>query len=169
MVPIPNVEWKTACARGRPGRLYGIDCRRSEKNAPDSYEETVLKRLASQPASTMPLIEWIDGGRLLSTLMPSDYTEDCLACQEDPKGILDSSGYPKEGDRVGGLAGVISIQIPSDHRYQAARADGGERRGDLLPMIFEKLSSTPQSVVAVLAHSPSLSRPYGPALPPLPT
>ncbi len=89
---------------------------RNLKNTPDAYEAMVLKRLANQPASTAPIVEWIDGGRLLRTMMPIYYSEDCLTCHGNPKGILDISGYPREGARVGELAGAISIQIPSDHR-----------------------------------------------------
>ncbi len=89
---------------------------RNLKNAPDTYEETVLKRLANQPALTTSIVEWIDGGRLLRTMMPIYYSEDCLTCHGNPKGILDISGYPREGAQVGELAGAISIQIPSDHR-----------------------------------------------------
>jgi general secretion pathway protein A len=89
---------------------------RNLKNAPDAYEETALKRLADQPASSAPIVEWVDGGRLLRTLMPIYYTEDCLVCHGKPKGILDISGYPREGAQAGELAGAISIQIPADHR-----------------------------------------------------
>jgi hypothetical protein len=89
---------------------------RNLQNAPDAYEEMVLKRLTSRPASTTPIVEWIDGGRLLRTVLPIYYSEDCLACHGNPKGILDISGYPREGAQVGELAGAISIQIPSDHR-----------------------------------------------------
>ena len=89
---------------------------RNLKNTPDGYEELVLKRLAAQPASTIPVVEWVDGGRLLRTMMPIYYSEDCLTCHGAPKGILDMSGYPREGARAGELAGAISIQIPRDHR-----------------------------------------------------
>ncbi len=89
---------------------------RNLKNDPDEYEVRVLKRLASQPASTTPIVEWLDGGRLLRTMMPIYYSEDCLTCHGNPKGILDISGYPREGAQVGELAGAISIQISVDHR-----------------------------------------------------
>lgn len=89
---------------------------RNLQNTPDTYEETVLKRLANQPASTTPIVEWIDSGRLLRAMMPIYYSEDCLTCHGSPKGILDISGYPREGAQVGDLAGAISIQIPADHR-----------------------------------------------------
>jgi general secretion pathway protein A len=89
---------------------------RNLQNAPDGYEEMVLKRLASQPSSPMPIVEWLDGGKLLRAVVPIYYSEDCLVCHGNPKGILDMSGYPREGAQAGELAGAISIQIPSDHR-----------------------------------------------------
>lgn len=89
---------------------------RNLKNTPDAYEETMLKQLAKKPASTVPIVEWLDGGRLLRTMLPIYYAEDCLTCHGNPKGILDISGYPREGAQVGELAGAISIQIPADHR-----------------------------------------------------
>lgn len=89
---------------------------RNLKNSPDAYEERVLNRLATRPAATTPVFEWIDGGRLLRAMMPIYYSGDCLTCHGSPKGILDVSGYPREGAQVGELAGAISIQIPADHR-----------------------------------------------------
>ena len=88
---------------------------RNLKNTPDAYEEQLLKRLAAQPASTDPVAEWVDGGTTLRVLTPIYYSHDCLACHGSPKGILDMSGYPREGAREGDLAGAISIQIPA-HR-----------------------------------------------------
>lgn len=89
---------------------------RNLKNTPDPYEEAVLNRLARQTAVTAPTVEWVDDGRLLRTVMPIYYSDDCLTCHGSPKGILDISGYPREGARAGDLAGAISIQIPVDHR-----------------------------------------------------
>lgn len=86
---------------------------RNLKNTPDAYEEQVLKRLATQPASTTPVAEWVDGGKTLRVLTPIYYSQDCLVCHGSPKGILDISGYPREGAREGDLAGAISIQIPA--------------------------------------------------------
>ncbi|MBX3301138.1 MAG: DUF3365 domain-containing protein [Nitrospira sp.] len=89
---------------------------RNLKNSPDAYEEMALSRLATRPSATTPVVEWIDGGQLLRAMMPIYYSEDCLTCHGSPKGILDISGYPREGAQVGELAGAISIQIPTDHR-----------------------------------------------------
>ncbi len=89
---------------------------RNLKNTPDAYEEMVLKRLASQVTSTDPIVEWVNDGRLLRTILPIYYSEDCLACHGNPKGILDISGYPREGAQAGELAGAISVQIPAARR-----------------------------------------------------
>ena len=85
---------------------------RNLKNTPDAYEETVLKRLATQPASNTSITEWIDNGTTLRALTPIYYSQDCLACHGKPRGILDISGYPREGAQEGDLAGAISVQIP---------------------------------------------------------
>jgi hypothetical protein len=85
---------------------------RNLKNTPDAYEENVLKRLATQPASNTSVTDWIDNAMTLRALTPIYYSKDCLACHGNPKGILDISGYPREGAQEGDLAGAISIQIP---------------------------------------------------------
>ena len=85
---------------------------RNLKNTPDAYEENVLKRLATQPASNTSVTDWIDNETTLRALTPIYYSKDCLACHGSPKGILDISGYPREGAQEGDLAGAISIQIP---------------------------------------------------------
>ena len=84
---------------------------RNLKNTPDAYEENVLIRLATQPASDTSITEWIDNETTLRALTPIYYSQDCLACHGNPKGILDISGYPREGAQEGDLAGAISIQI----------------------------------------------------------
>lgn len=88
---------------------------RNLKNTPDDYEEQVLNRLAAQPVSHAPVTEWVDDGKLLRTLTPIYYSQDCLVCHGDPKGMLDISGYLREGAREGDLAGAISIQIPANN------------------------------------------------------
>jgi len=85
---------------------------RNPKNTPDPYETTILQRLAAQPLTRSPVIEWTDAGTVLRVVSPIYYSEDCLACHGTPKGILDISGYPREGAREGEFAGAISVQIP---------------------------------------------------------
>jgi general secretion pathway protein A len=89
---------------------------RNLKNTPDAYEENVLKRLATQPASNTSITEWVDNETTLRSVTPIYYSQDCLACHGSPRGILDISGYPREGAQEGDLAGAISIQIPVNSR-----------------------------------------------------
>jgi len=89
---------------------------RNPKNTPDAYEENVLKWLATQPASKTSIIEWTDNEKTLRALTPIYYSQDCLTCHGNPRGILDISGYPREGAQEGDLAGAISIQIPVSSR-----------------------------------------------------
>ncbi len=89
---------------------------RNLKNTPDAYEENVLKRLATQPTSNTSVTDWIDNETTLRALTPIYYSKDCLACHGNPKGILDISGYPREGAQEGDLAGAISIKIPVKSR-----------------------------------------------------
>jgi Protein of unknown function (DUF3365) len=89
---------------------------RNLKNTPDAYEESVLKRLAKQPALDTSIMEWIDNEKTLRALSPIYYSQDCLGCHGSPRGILDISGYPREGAQEGDLAGAISIQIPVNSR-----------------------------------------------------
>ena len=89
---------------------------RNLKNTPDAYEENVLKRLAVQPPLDTSIMEWIDNETILRALTPLYYSKDCLVCHGNPKGILDVSGYPREGAQEGDLAGAISIQIPVKSR-----------------------------------------------------
>lgn len=85
---------------------------RNLKNTPDAYEENLLKRLATKPAVDTAITEWIDNGTTLRAVTPIYYSQDCLVCHGNPKGILDMSGYPREGAKEGELAGAISIRIP---------------------------------------------------------
>ncbi len=89
---------------------------RNLKNTPDAYEENMLKRLATQPAVDTSIMEWNDNEQTLRALIPLYYSQDCLACHGEPRGILDISGYPREGAKEGDLAGAISIHIPVQSR-----------------------------------------------------
>jgi len=89
---------------------------RNLKNTPDAYEENLLKRLATIPAVDTSITEWIDNGTTLRAVTPIYYSQDCLVCHGSPKGILDISGYPREGAKEGELAGAISIRIPVNKR-----------------------------------------------------
>lgn len=85
---------------------------RNPKNAPDPYEEAVLKRLLMQPSQSVTISDMVSQGKALRLLSPIYYTHDCLVCHGGPAGEQDMSGYPKEGAEEGDLAGAISVSIP---------------------------------------------------------
>jgi general secretion pathway protein A len=85
---------------------------RNPKNDPDPYETAVLQRLATFHGVSLPISELTDEGKTLRMLTPLYYEHDCLKCHGEPAGDLDISGYPKEGARLGDLAGAISVSIP---------------------------------------------------------
>ena len=87
---------------------------RNPKNAPDPYEEAVLRRLLTQPSQSVTISEVETGNHKLRVLTPIYYTRDCLACHGGPAGEVDISGYRKEGAEEGDLAGAISVSIPMD-------------------------------------------------------
>jgi general secretion pathway protein A len=87
---------------------------RNPKNAPDEYEEAVLRRLLTQPSQSVTIHGMTDDEKTLRVLTPIYYTKDCLKCHGTPAGSLDISGYPREGADEGDLAGAISVSIPLD-------------------------------------------------------
>lgn len=87
---------------------------RNPKNAPDPYEEAVLRRLLTQPSQSVTISDMETGSNTLRVLTPIYYTRDCLTCHGGPAGELDISGYQKEGAEEGDLAGAISVSIPLD-------------------------------------------------------
>ena len=53
-----------------------------------------------------------DNGTRLRLLLPLYHKKDCLACHGTPKGMIDISGYLKEGHQESGPAGAISVALP---------------------------------------------------------
>lgn len=92
-----------------------VDLVRNRKARPDPWEENVLetKLLASDWPNGKPFTEAVEfeGRPAFRMLLPEYYRESCLACHGEPRGELDITSYPKEGRKVGDLAGAISIVI----------------------------------------------------------
>jgi hypothetical protein len=84
---------------------------RNPINAPDDYEQAVLRQLMVQPSQSVTINQVTDEGTL-RVLTPIYYTKDCLTCHGSPTGQIDISGYPKEGAEEGDLAGAISVSVP---------------------------------------------------------
>lgn len=89
---------------------------RNPKNEPDEYEASVLRWLAARPRAEAYVSELTEEGQTLRVVMPIYYAKDCLACHGEPKGVLDISGYPREGHKEGDLAGAITVTAPLSNR-----------------------------------------------------
>lgn len=85
---------------------------RNPKNNPDEYETSVLMWLSSRPRGDAYVSELTEEGKTLRVVMPIYYEKECLTCHGEPKDLLDISGYPREGHKVGDLAGAITVTAP---------------------------------------------------------
>lgn len=95
---------------------------RNPVNAPDPYEQQILKKFAQNRNLTeYASVDTVNGHSSYRYMVPLYFEEDCLSCHGEPKGALDISGYPKEGAHLGDFAGAISITAPLEHTYKNLR------------------------------------------------
>ncbi|MCL5046723.1 MAG: DUF3365 domain-containing protein [Actinobacteria bacterium] len=92
---------------------------RVSDNAPDDTERSLLQSL-SRDRGLKEI--WVDeernGVRLFRYMVPLETEMSCLPCHGTPAGEKDVAGYPKEGLKVGDLAGAISVTVPME-RFEA--------------------------------------------------
>ena len=88
---------------------------RNRKARPDTWERNILETrlLAPDWPTGKPFTEEVEfeGRPAFRMLLPEYYRASCLTCHGEPKGESDITNYPKEGGKVGDLAGAISIVI----------------------------------------------------------
>ena len=88
---------------------------RNRKARPDPWEKKIIETrlLAPDWPTGSPFTESVEfeDRPAFRMLLPEYYRESCLACHGEPKGEPDITSYPKEGGKVGDLAGAISIVI----------------------------------------------------------
>lgn len=88
---------------------------RNPLNQPDEFEQSVLRSFSQNPEIKEAWDqEVIDGKHYFRYMVPLYANESCLPCHGEPAGAIDVAGYPKEGYRLGELAGAISVLIPMD-------------------------------------------------------
>ncbi len=91
------------------------DIVRNRKALPDAWESEVLETQFARPDwhKGEAFTEQVEvGGRpAFRMLMPEYYSASCLSCHGEPAGEVDVTGYPKEGQAEGDLAGAISITL----------------------------------------------------------
>lgn len=82
-------------------------------NSPDEFEQEKLLSFKANKDSTESWGEsQINGESYFRYMIPLYITPSCLPCHGGPKGEIDVSGYPKEGYKIGELAGALTISIP---------------------------------------------------------
>lgn len=86
---------------------------RLPENSPDAFELEALRTFAARPELQEYWAESeLDGQPTFRYVLPLYMEKDCLPCHGEPRGEADVSGYPREGYRLGELAGAISISVP---------------------------------------------------------
>ncbi len=85
-------------------------------DAPDAFEVEALQVMNENASVTEYYRSEIvdEKGWVFRYARPLYINETCLDCHGDPKGELDKFGFPKEGLKIGDIAGAISVVMPID-------------------------------------------------------
>lgn len=88
---------------------------RKPDDSPDDFERLALEELQTNPdlGAYYALTEDASGAVVFRYIEPLYIQESCLDCHGEPAGEIDEMGYPKEGKKVGDLAGAASIIMPA--------------------------------------------------------
>lgn len=93
---------------------------RNPANQPDPTEVIMLQDLIDSPQlSEIWREEFQREGWYFRYMIPIYTEESCLSCHGEPAGAKDISGYPREGLKLGTMAGAISLGMPMEG-YQKA-------------------------------------------------
>ncbi len=88
---------------------------RNRKARPDDWENGVIEdkfKTPGWPVGDAFFEETtVSGQPAFRMLIPEYYSQSCLVCHGSPAGETDVTGFPKEGGRLGELAGAISITL----------------------------------------------------------
>lgn len=86
---------------------------RNPNNKPNDQEEQLLYAVQkNHPRVGDHIVEQqLADSRGVRVMLPLFYSKQCLACHGKPKGLVDISGYEKEGFKEGDLGGAISIVL----------------------------------------------------------
>lgn len=88
---------------------------RNRQARPDAWEIAAIRDHLQRPdwpnGQAYSGIDESDGKKRVRVMAPEYYGPSCLSCHGTPKGVLDITGYPKEGAHENDLGGVISIEL----------------------------------------------------------
>lgn len=106
---------KTDCAV-----RYTRENPRTGSDAPDEFERAALTAFAQGDAEYYGVVSE-DGVSVFRYLRAIPVKHGCLTCHGEPRGELDETGYPREGYKLGDLAGAVSLAIPMEVYEAEAR------------------------------------------------
>lgn len=88
---------------------------RNFNNEPDAYEAEALRAFDADPGVTERYgFAEVDGQSVFRYVSAMEVSENCIECHGGPAGEIDATGYPKEGWKVGDVAGAVSVEVPTD-------------------------------------------------------
>mgnify|MGYP000716208880 FL=1 len=98
---------------------------RIAENAPDDFERAALEYFmaSAENNEVWQRVTLEDGTPAFRYIMALRAEESCLRCHGEPKGELDPTGHPKEGLKLGDVAGAISVTLPMRETLASARAE----------------------------------------------
>lgn len=122
---------------------------RNPENEPDEFERDVLERFAGDHNLQEYYAEDMQNGNNVFRYLVPLYLEDaCLDCHGGPQGTTDVTGFQREGLSAGGLAGAISVSIPTEMFY----ASMARNRRNLLIFSLLLLAATLTAILFLTSH-----------------
>lgn len=117
---------------------------RSSDDFPDEFESEALRAFSSGESEYYAVVTQQEktSFRYLAVL---EMEGSCLSCHGEPAGVIDETGFPREGMKLGDVAGAISIDFPlADYQMES------EHRAILSVMLFVTLLLAFGAVSALL-------------------
>ncbi|MFH1454514.1 MAG: DUF3365 domain-containing protein [Armatimonadota bacterium] len=88
---------------------------RNPNNNTDDFESKNIKIFeANKKLEDIFEEKTVNGEKVYRYMKPLVMGVHCMACHGSPKGVVDKSGYPKEGYKLGDVIGAVSITVPAD-------------------------------------------------------
>ncbi|NHM15307.1 DUF3365 domain-containing protein [Eggerthellaceae bacterium zg-887] len=83
-------------------------------NAPDDYEARAIREfVGDRPVTEVYGLEQVEDEDVFRYVRAMYVGEDCLECHGEPAGVVDVTGYEREGWATGDVAGAVSVTVPA--------------------------------------------------------
>lgn len=92
---------------------------RSSDDYPDEFESDALRAFGSGENEYYAVVTQ-QGKTSFRYLAVLEMEGSCLSCHGEPAGVMDETGFPREGMKLGDVAGAISIDFPlADYQMES--------------------------------------------------